>query len=120
MHSFFKSFFYAFNGVLFGLQERNMRIHVLATLIVITLGVLLKVTQTEWLLLFLCIGFVITAELFNTALEAICSAIAPLHTEMHKYMGKPKDLGAAAVLISAITSLIIGLSIFLPRILMLL
>jgi len=116
---FFKSFTYAFTGIWFSLQERNMRIHLLAMLIVLFLGWFLNVSHVEWLILFLCIGMVLTAEMFNTALEAICDAIAPLHTDMHKYMGKPKDLGAGAVLISASFSLIVGLIIFLPRLVML-
>ncbi len=120
MSAFFKSFLYAFQGIWFGLKERNMRIHLLITLLVLAMGWFFKVTETEWLVLFLCIGLVITAELFNTALEAVCDAIAPLHTHMHALMGKPKDLGAAAVLTAAGSSFLVGLIIFLPKILLLL
>lgn len=118
MSSFFKSFIYAFQGIWFGLQERSMRFHLLATLIVLGLGWYFQISQTEWLIVFLCIGSVLTAELFNTALEAICDAIAPLHTEMHKQMGKPKDVGAAGVLVAAATALLAGIIIFLPKILL--
>lgn len=109
------SFKYAFNGV-FALfkSERNMRIHSIATLVVIILGFCLKISSGEWCLIVICIGFVFTAEAFNTAIEKIVNKISP---EKNDAAGLIKDISAGAVLISAIAALIIGLIIFIPKIL---
>ncbi len=111
------SFKYAFQGIVFGLQERNMKIHVAAVLLVFIFGFVFSVTKMEWAVLFLCIGGVIASELCNTAIEEICDVIAPLHDEAYRKMGKPKDLAAGAVLVSSMIALMVGLIIFVPHIL---
>ncbi len=117
---FFQSFSFAFQGILFGLQERNMKIHMAAALLVLIFGFGLKVTAAEWAILILCIGSVIATELFNTALEEICDVIAPLHDEAYRRMGKPKDLAAGAVLVASLASFVVAMLIFVPKILTLL
>jgi diacylglycerol kinase len=110
------SFSFAFNGVrILFRDEHNSRIHLLAAIIAIALGFILGISTTEWIALTLCIGLVISMEILNSALEKLSDFISPEKNEMIK---KVKDLSAAAVLVSAITALLIGIIIFLPKILL--
>lgn len=110
------SFKYAFIGLQHSLQERNVRFHLLATIAVIILGIFFSITNLEWVLLLLCIGLVLAVELLNTALEEICDVITSLNKDAYPKMGKPKDIGAGAVLVSAIIAAILGSIIFVPYI----
>ena len=65
----------------------------------------------EWIAVILCIGMVIGAELFNSAIERIVDLVSP---QRHPLAGQIKDIAAGAVLICALTALIIGLIIFIP------
>ncbi|MCD4790225.1 MAG: diacylglycerol kinase family protein [Bacteroidales bacterium] len=108
------SFKYAFRGIGFMIQtQHNAWIHLIATIIVVFLGVALKVSLTEWCLLIFAIGIVLSSELFNTSIEFLTDLLSP---ENQKKAGMLKDIAAGAVLISAITSAIIGLIVFLPRV----
>ena len=110
-----KSFRYAFNGlsILFK-NEHNSWIHLFATIVVIIAGILLKISTLEWIIVVACIGGVFALELINTAIEEIADFISP---EKHDMIKKIKDLSAAAVLVAAIVAFIIGLIIFLPKLL---
>jgi diacylglycerol kinase len=109
-----KSFKYAFNGlkVMF-LEEHNSRIHLVAAILAIVAGFLLRISATEWALLSIVIGFVFISELFNSALENLADHLSPGKSEN---IGKAKDLAAAAVLVSAFIALVTGCVIFLPKI----
>ena len=108
------SFKYAFRGIGFMIQtQHNAWIHLIATIIVIFLGVTLKVSLTEWCLLIFAIGMVLSSELFNTSIEFLTDLLSP---EYQKKASLAKDIAAGAVLISAIASAIIGLIVFLPRV----
>lgn len=87
-------------------------IHVLASLLVVTLSFIKGVTQTEIILLTLTIGSVWSAEIFNTAIEKLSDKVSPDYNLQIKVI---KDLSAAAVLIASIASLITGLIIFIPK-----
>jgi len=115
LKSRFASFRYAFNGLssLFR-KELNARIHFLAALIVIILGIVLNISLTEWCLIIIVIGLVFLAELFNTALEALSDIVDP---EWNEKIMKVKDYAAAAVFISAIVSVVVGGLIFIPKLL---
>jgi len=109
-----QSFKYAFNGLkILVSEEHNSRVHIFATIIVITLGFILSISAYEWIALVFAIGFVITMEIVNSAIENICDFISP---EKHQLIKKIKDLAAAAVLLSAITAVIVGLIIFIPKV----
>jgi diacylglycerol kinase len=110
------SFKYAFTGIRLGLEEHNMRVHVVATLCVIVLGVLFSITKYEWMAVLLSIGLVISTELMNTALEEVCDAVATAHKESYSKLGKPKDIGAGAVLVAAIVAATVGVLVFVPYI----
>lgn len=110
-----KSFKYAFNGLRTLIQsEHNSRIHLFAAIAVILLGVLLKISTNEWIILSIVIGQVFICEIFNTCIETICNYISK---DYHDFIKKAKDLAASAVLISVIISLITGVTIFLPKLL---
>lgn len=89
--------------------QRNARIHLLATVLVLTLGAYLGFTTLEWCLILFAAGSVWVAEAFNTAIEFLVDVVSP---EFHPLAGSAKDVAAAAVLISAIGSAIIGALIF--------
>ena len=110
-----KSFKYAFQGLFYVVKtQTNMLLHLLATIVVIAAGFFYKISTTEWLFLILSIALVLVSEIVNTAIEEIVNFISPNY---HKKAGLIKDLGAAFVLLAAIFSIIIGLIIFLPKIL---
>lgn len=112
-----KSFAYAFNGLKILIQEEhNSWIHILAAICAIAAGILLKVSAMEWIAIVFAVGFVITLEIINSAIENIADFISPGKHDMIK---KIKDLSAAGVLVSAITALVIGLIVFLPKIVLL-
>ena len=112
-----KSFSYAFSGlrVLFR-EEQNVRIHLLCAVLAVSLGFFLKISSVEWVAVVGSIGFVLALETINTAIEAICDHVT---LEQHPQIKRIKDLAAAAVFISAIATLTIGLIIFLPKIIVL-
>lgn len=109
-----KSFTYAFNGlrVLFR-EEHNARIHLFAAVCVIVAGILLKLSPMEWAAVVFAIGLVFGGEIFNSAIEDLADVVCPERDERIK---KVKDLSAAAVLVAAITALVIGLLVFIPKI----
>ena len=112
-----KSFKFAFRGLGSLLKyENNTRIPLSAAIIVVILGIILKVSLTEWCFLILAIGFVFLTELINSSLEAVSDAVKP---EWNEQIMKAKDYASAAVLVAAITSVFIGTLIFLPRLILL-
>ena len=110
-----KTLSYGFNGILYTLKhERNMVIHFLVMILVIIAGIVFKITFVEWGVCFVLFALVLSLELMNTALENVVDLV----TEEKKAKAKiAKDAAAGAVLVSAIFSVIIGISIFLPRLL---
>lgn len=109
---------YALSGIIHFIKfEPNSRIHLLATVVVISAGLLFKISLTSWIAIVLCIGMVFSAEIFNTAIEKVMDMISPGKNEQVKII---KDLAAGAVLIAAIIAAITGIVIFLPYIIQLL
>ena len=108
------SFKYAMQGIKSAFKtEQNLKIHFIFTALAIILGVLLKINFTEWAICFLLFGFVITAELLNTAIEVTVDLAMPDKNEEAELA---KDIAAGAVLVSAIISILVGMAIFLPKI----
>lgn len=107
-----KSFAYAWKGVCsFLSKEHNAWIHCTAIAAVTLAGFWLKITPTEWTIVLLCFGMVLSAEAFNTAIERLVNLVSP---DYHPVAGDVKDIAAGAVLICAISAAIIGLIIFIP------
>ena len=110
-----RSFYYAFKGLRFMLRKQyNFYIHIALALIALVLAYYFSISQTELLWIIAAIGMVLSAEIFNTAIEQLTDLIQP---EQDPKAGIIKDLAAGAVLLTAITALIIGLIIFVPYLL---
>jgi diacylglycerol kinase (ATP) len=107
-----RAFGYAFRGWWYVLRtQRNAWIHALLTTLVILLAIWLKIPLRDWAVLLIMIAMVWTAEFINTALEAVVDLASP---QNHPLAKVGKDVGAAAVLIAALTSMLVGLLVLGP------
>ncbi len=107
-----KSFTHAGRGLwVFLKTTHNAWIHVALLMVAIVLGMYFDITHIEWLSLVLAGGFVLVSEAFNTAIEIDIDLTSPTY---HPYARDTKDVAAGAVLISAITALVVGAIIFVP------
>lgn len=116
MKDFFRSrlraFQYAFSGWGYVLRtQRNAWIHSVISILVIILAFLLRISARDWAIILLTICMVWMAEFINTSIEAIINLASP---QIHPLAKIGKDVGAAAVLISALTSILVGLLILGP------
>jgi len=117
--SLFESFFHAFHGLSIGFRmQRNVRIHSALALVVFSLAGYFRIEPWQWIALTLSIGFVFFAEYVNTAIEHMVDIQA--NYRYHLSARYAKDTAAGAVVIAALTAVIVGAIIFLPRILSLL
>lgn len=87
-------------------QEPNILIHLAATIGVITISYLKGLTKWEWLAIIFAVGIVWVAEAFNTCIELLCDLYSK---EYNRTIEIIKDISAAAVLIAAFTSVVIGI-----------
>ena len=108
-----KSFVYAFRGIrlLIG-REPNARIHCFAAICTLVLGFALHISSTEWIAITIVIGLVFAFEAINSSIEALADLVSPEYNEAIKHT---KDLAAGAVLLSALSALVVGLLIFIPK-----
>ena len=112
-HSRLKSIAFAFAGIReLLIREHNSRIHLAGTIAVVAAGVVFHVSTTEAAVLATVTGAVWIAELFNTCVERIMDFI---HPEEHPSIKFIKDLAAGAVLAAALTAVVVGLLIFIPK-----
>lgn len=112
---YFSSFRNAVSGFFTAFKsEKNLRIHFIMGTSVVFLGLLLRIKIHEWIYLVIIISLVFISELFNTAIENTVDFISRDNDPLAR---KIKDISAAAVLIAAITSIILGILIFLPKLL---
>ena len=108
------SFKYAFAGIKnFFSSQHNSWIHLIATTVVVFLAIIFHISWTEAIALTFAVGFVWVSELFNTGIEKIMDFIS---VEIDLRIKIIKDIAAAAVLVSAITALIVGCIVFIPKI----
>ena len=102
----------AFWGLKIALGQHSFFLMILITLLVLFLAWFLKISFLEWLIVILLIGLILSLEVFNTVLEKLLDFIEPNHSPRVKEI---KDLIAAAVLVICLISLVLGLIIFLPK-----
>ena len=95
------------------LKSNNLLVHTIIALIAIGLGIYLKLSTLEFAIVALVIGLVITAEMINTSLEYTIDMAMPT---IHPLAKIAKDVASGAVLMSAISSIAVGLLIYLPKI----
>ncbi len=111
-----ESFRCAIQGVLFVLQsERNMTLHFLAAVFVLLVAALLRVTPLELACLTLVICVVLVCELANTALEILCDVVC---ADLEPRIKRIKDISAGAVLVSAVSAIIVGILVLGPRVIL--
>jgi diacylglycerol kinase len=111
-----KRFRYAIDGLISAIRsEANMRIHIVAAVLACIAGFYFNLASGEWIVIIICIVLVISFELINTAVEELCNMI---HPEQHPVIKKIKDIAAGSVLVAAIGSVVVGLIIFLPKLIL--
>ncbi|HZY37356.1 MAG TPA: diacylglycerol kinase family protein [Mucilaginibacter sp.] len=116
MKKLIRSFGYAFKGVAYAaITQRNFRIHLGATIIAIAMGLYFHISRHEWPWIGLCITIVLVTEIFNTMIETVVDLVSP---EYNEKAGRIKDMSAGAVVIAAAFALIVGLVVFLPKMLL--
>lgn len=109
------SFRYAFAGFKHVLRtQRNPRIHLGVAAVVTLAGLVLRLPPLEWAVVVLTIGFVIVTETINTVVEVAVDLVVE---EYHVLAKLAKDISAAAVLIAALTSVLVGMLVFIPHLL---
>jgi diacylglycerol kinase len=110
-----RSFGYAFEGLATLLRTQpNFRIHLVAAVFALVIGVVLRLPAMEMAVIVLTAGLVLVVEALNTCLETLCDLVSPTH---HPLVKKCKDISAAAVLISALAAVGVAALLFLPRVL---
>jgi diacylglycerol kinase len=104
------SFRHAGRGFVWALtSQANLRVHLLAAVVVLIGALLFRFSAIEFVGLVLCFAIVIAAELFNTTLEVLIDYAWPEH---HPMIGRAKDVAAAAVMMAAAGAAIVGILLF--------
>lgn len=94
--------------------EHSIMVQLAIAVMVTFLGWWLDISTTEWIFQIFAIGLILVAESLNTCIEKLCDFV---HTDYNKKIGFIKDIAAGAVTFAAVTAIIIGLIIYLPKIL---
>lgn len=111
----YRSFVFAWQGIRYCFLEGiNFRIQLCCGAVACMLGLLLHLSDSEWLPILICIAAVLSLEMINTAIEHLCNMI---HPGTHNTIKIIKDVAAGAVLVTAIISVVIAAIIFIPKIL---
>lgn len=112
-----QSFKHAFRGIrVFVQTQHNAWVQIFFLCVVVVLGYVLSVSSIEWMMLVFSIGLVLCMEAINTAIEFDIDLTSP---QYHPFARDTKDVAAGAVLISTIVAVIVGLIVFIPKILVL-
>jgi len=115
-YSLLESFSFAWRGIFKAFKkERNLKIHLLAAILAVSTGLLLKISRLEWLVLTLVIALVMAGEIFNSSIEAGCNLIKQKLSLSYYETYWIRNFAAGAVMVLALAAFIIGLLIFLPR-----
>ncbi|MBN2852581.1 MAG: diacylglycerol kinase [Clostridia bacterium] len=105
-----KSFNIAITGLFSAIKsERNMKIHIIAALLVLIMSFFFKLTQSEFLFLSLAVALVFITEMFNTAIEKLGDAVTK---EENAYIKTAKDISAGAVLVATAFAVLVGIVVF--------
>ncbi len=104
------SFRHASRGLVWALSSQaNLRVHLVVGVVVLIAALIFRFSAIEFALLFVCISIVVAAELVNTALEVLIDYAWP---ERQPMVGRAKDVAAAAVLLAAIGTAVVGILLF--------
>lgn len=108
--TFIRSFGYAIEGFRTAVAtERNIKVQLLVGVLAVVAGVVLKIDALSWVLVLLCIGLVLFAELVNTSIEAIVDLATQ---DLHSLAKRAKDIAAASVFTLSITAAVVGIIVF--------
>ncbi|MCH3943150.1 MAG: diacylglycerol kinase family protein [Atopobiaceae bacterium] len=108
--TFRKSFGFAVQGLRTAIAtERNIKVMLGGAVLAAVLGIVLRIDALSWAIVIACMGFVLSSELVNTAIETIVDLVSP---EFHPLAGRAKDISAAAELVLCIAAGIVGLIVF--------
>ena len=108
-----RTFKYSAQGLAYAYKnEQSMWIHAIGTALTITLGIICKLSLTEWAIVFIALGVILASELINTAIEA---AVDLCTLEIHPLAKIAKDCGSAATFVLTFVSIIICLLVFVPH-----
>jgi len=114
LQSLNKAFINAYSGLKYVfITQRNAKIHFLISLLVFLCGLFFRIESVQWIALVIVVGLVWAAECMNTGVEKLTDLASP---EYHILARVAKDCAAAAVLMASITAIIVGLIIFIPRV----
>lgn len=117
MKAFVKSVGHAVRGISLILGGRNFRIQIGVALLATIAGFVFSISTTEWLIVIITIFVVLTTEAINTAVEEVCDTVKDLQGIHRLATKESRDIAAGSSLIISIGAAIIGLIIFLPKIL---
>jgi diacylglycerol kinase len=113
MTQFWRSFSFAGQGVWHAVRtQRNVRVHLVAAAAAVAAGLALRISAANWAAVALAIGLVLTAEILNSAIEALADLAA---SEYHPLAKAAKDLAAGAVLVASVAAVGVAAAVFLPR-----
>lgn len=108
--TFIRSFGYAIEGFRTAVvTERNIKVQLLVGVLAVVAGVALRIDALSWVLVLLCIGLVLFAELVNTSIEAIVDLATQ---DLHPLAKRAKDIAAASVFTLSITAAVVGIIVF--------
>ena len=115
---FIDSFMNCINGFRFiNVNEDNFKRELLLGIVALILSYVLKVDKIEFIIIIIVIGLVLVSEIINTSIERLVDLVSP---EYNKLAGEVKDIAASSVLLMCVFSLVVGIIIFLPKIINLL
>ncbi|MCL4318668.1 MAG: diacylglycerol kinase family protein, partial [Firmicutes bacterium] len=108
-----ESFRYAFAGLAYAfVTQRNLRLHFFSAAAIMILGWIMNLPRREFIVVLAAIMVVMVAEMMNTAVEAVVDLASP---DIHPLAQTAKDVAAGAVLLAAIGAALLGLWVFIPR-----
>ncbi len=116
MKKFFLAFVFAWRGIKSSFIERNIKLHFIATILVILFGLYYKISKLEWFVIIILIGLIISLEMMNKSIEDLANVVRDRLNLEYTATTKLRNVAAGAVLISSICAFVIGLIIFLPKI----
>lgn len=113
--TFIQALKHAWDGIVYSFKtEKNMRTHMMFAILVIVCGVLFQVNIFEWVLLVQCVVFILFAELVNSVIEKMVDVMT--QQQYYTWAKHVKDMASAAVLLCAGYSVVVGIIIFVPKI----
>lgn len=117
LNKFFLAFLFASRGIVSASKERNIKFHFFAATIIILFGFFLTLSKTEWFVVLILIGIIISLEMINTSIEELANITRDKLNLSYSETTRARDVSAGAVLIVSMVAAIIGIIIFLPKIL---